>query len=85
MKSYLVASGWSAGATDYFSVITIGGTSSSPTFTNTFVSHWSDIHNTGVAFPEAPQLGTATLINTPGNRVMNAVWRNNNLWAVNTD
>lgn len=86
IKSYLVASGWSfnPGGIDAFSVITIGGSSTSPTFTNTFVSHLSDIHNTGVAFPEAPQLGTDTLINTPGNRVMNAVWRSNNLWAVNT-
>jgi hypothetical protein len=84
VKSYLVATGYSAGSIDYFSVITIGGTSSSPMFSNTFVSLISDIHNTGVVFPEAPQLGTSTLINTPVNRVMNAVCRNNNLWAANT-
>ena len=37
-----------------------------------------------LTFPKHLNLGTGTLINTPGNRVMNAVWRNNNLWAVNT-
>ena len=58
VKSYLVASGWSAGAIDYFSVITIGGTSSSPTFTNTFVFLiLADIHNTNVDISKAPQLG----------------------------
>ena len=75
VKCYLAASGWSSGATDFLSVITIGGTLVSPTFSNTFVSLLSDIHNTSALFPEAPQLGTSTTV-AKVEQNANAVWRN---------
>lgn len=81
LGTFLVSSGWTSGSTDFLSVIKIESPLSSPTFTNTFVS-LGDIHSTS-SFPDAPQLGTSTLIETNDSRTLNAVWRSDILWAVN--
>ena len=82
--TYLVSANWVNGNTDYLSVINVTDPVGSPIFTNTFVS-LGDINNTGVSFPSgAPQSGTSTTIDAGDSRLMNAVWRNNTLWACNT-
>jgi hypothetical protein len=68
---------------DYLSVIQINNPLSSPTFTNTFVN-LGDTNNNAVAIPTAPQLGTTTKIATNDDRLINVVWRNNNLYTANT-
>ncbi|OGU72952.1 MAG: hypothetical protein A2V93_05495 [Ignavibacteria bacterium RBG_16_34_14] len=81
LGTFLVSSGWTSGSTDFLSVIRIDNPLSSPTFTNIYLS-LGDIHS-GVAFSDAPQSGTSTLIETNDMRTLNAVWRNDNLWVAN--
>lgn len=80
--TFLVATGWTSGANELVSVIRVDNPLSSPTFSNQFVSA-GDLQPGG-AFPNTPQPGTAILINTNDSRALNAVWRNNNLYLVNT-
>jgi hypothetical protein len=81
-KTYLVNSGWVSGVTDFLSVITIGGTTASPTFSNTFLSLGNA--DNGVGFPNAPQRGSSALIWTNDLRVLSTVSRNGELWGVMT-
>lgn len=82
--TFLINSGWIDGSgNDFLSVIRVDSPLSSPTFGNQFVG-LGNIHNGAVAFPDAPQKGTNVLIDTGDDRVLHAVWRNDNLYAVNT-
>ncbi len=81
--TFLVSSDWVSGSTDFLSVIRVHAPLGTPTFTNQFIS-LGDIHNSSAAFPDAPQAGTSTLLETNDVRALNAVWRNNQLYAVNT-
>lgn len=82
--TFLVSAGWADGSgNDFLSVIRVDSPLSlTPSFGNQFISLGGDI-DTG-SFPNAPQLGTATLVNDNDTRALQAVWRNNNLYAVNT-
>jgi len=62
-------------------VIRVDNPLGAPTFTNTSLNV-GDISNR--ANPDAPQSGGAQGINTSNNRLYNAVWRNNQLYTVNT-
>ena len=81
--TFLVSAGWVSGAVDYLSVIRVDSPLSSPSFVNQFVS-LGDIHNGSVPFPNAPQPGTSELVWANDTRALHAVWRNNNLYVVNT-
>jgi hypothetical protein len=81
LGTFLVSSGWSSGATDFLSVIKVESPLSSPTFANTYIS-LGDIHDPSL-FPDAPQLGTSSLIETNDLRALHAVWRSDILWVVN--
>ncbi|MGB5848576.1 MAG: hypothetical protein WBH40_08815, partial [Ignavibacteriaceae bacterium] len=82
LGTFLVGSGWTSGGTiEFLSVILVDDPLGTITFTNTFVS-LGDIFSS-TSFPDAPQLGTSTLIETNDIRALNAVWRNDTLWVVN--
>jgi uncharacterized repeat protein (TIGR01451 family) len=72
-------------ATDRLSVIRIDNPLSfGRTFTNQFID-LGDIHdNSAVPFPDAPQSGGGTDIDAGDDRILQAVWRNSSLYAVNT-
>ena len=85
VKTYLVNAGWSdGGANDYLSVISVGGTTASPTFSNTFISLGGNLYDPSAAFPNAPQLGSAQLISTNDGRVLKTVCRGGELWGTMT-
>ena len=81
--TFLVNGGWSDGAIDYLAVIRVDNPLSSPAFSYQFVE-LGDVDDTGVAFPNAPQLGNTNKINTGDGRIQRAVWRNNNLYTAHT-
>ncbi len=81
--TFLVSSGWAdGGGNDFLGVIRINNPLSSPTFANSFISLGGNIHSGPV--PDAPQSGTNVLIDAGDERAYHAVWRNNNLYVVNT-
>ena len=79
----LAYSGLSSGGIESVNVIRVDNPLTTPTFTGQNVS-LGDIDNTTGAYNLAPQLGTATEIETNDRRSMNAVWRNNSLWGAFT-
>lgn len=81
--TFLVTAGWTSGNNELLSVIRIDNPLSSPTFSNQFIST-GDLQTNNVTFPNSPQPGTSIKINTNDSRALNAVWRNNNLYLVNT-
>jgi hypothetical protein len=84
LGTFLVNTGWQDGSgNDFLSVIQVNNPVGAPTFSNQFVP-LGNIYNPAVALPEAPQQGTSTKIATNDPRALNAVWRNNALWTVNT-
>jgi hypothetical protein len=80
--TFLVSSGWAAGMTDFLSVIRVDDPLGSPSFSNQFIN-LGDV-TSGFGLPDAPQAGTGVAVETNDGRILNAVWRNNSLWAVNT-
>ncbi|RMG67994.1 MAG: hypothetical protein D6715_03465 [Calditrichaeota bacterium] len=79
--TFLVSSNWTSGSNEVVSVIRVDdplGTSGGPTFTNSFIN-LGNIHSGSV--PEAPQQGTSNTLDFGDIRTINAVWRNNALWA----
>ena len=80
---YVAYSGLSSGGNEYVHVIRVSNSLTAPTFTGALVS-LTDIDNTTGSYLNAPQLGTATLINTNDRKYQNAVWRSNALWAAFT-
>jgi len=81
--TWLISAGWYGGSTDYLSVILVDTPLGTPAYTQSWVD-CGDIHNSGSGLPDAPQLGSATDIETNDPRALHAVWRNNNLWTCNT-
>jgi hypothetical protein len=79
--SFLVSySGLSGGGVESVQVVRVDNPLTGPTFNRQTVSA-GDIDNTAInPIPDAPQMGTATLIETNDRRALNAVWRNNELW-----
>ncbi|HEU4365029.1 MAG TPA: FlgD immunoglobulin-like domain containing protein [Candidatus Krumholzibacteria bacterium] len=82
--TFLVSySGLSDGVNEYVDVIRVDNPIAAPVFTfqQLLVGNFD---NTGLAMPDAPQLGSARLIETNDRRALNAVWRNNNLYMCAT-
>ena len=79
--TFLVSySGLSDGTNEFLQVVRVDNPLTAPTFAQQFIGV-GNIDNTAVAFPNAPQQGTAALIATNDSRAINAVWRNNRLWT----
>jgi len=77
-------SGYTDGTDESLSIITVGGTIGSPTFSHTFVT-LGDIDNTTTSdLPNAPQSGTTTKIDVNDRRLLSAVCRGGFLWATAT-
>lgn len=81
--TYLVGSGWSSGINELLAVIRVDNPVGAVSFSHQFVN-LGNIHTNGAAFSGAPQLGTANTLDAGDQRIQNAVWRNNRLYAVNT-
>ena len=83
LGTYLVSySGISSGGIESVQVIQVSdplGGVGGPFFSQQFISV-GDIDNSTVAMLDAPQLGTATTIETNDRRALSAVWRNNSLY-----
>ncbi|MFH1756185.1 MAG: T9SS type A sorting domain-containing protein [Candidatus Latescibacterota bacterium] len=76
------------GGTEYVQIIRIDNPLGSPTFTGQFLSV-GDLENVGGSYgfpniPDAPQSGSASLIEVNDARALDAVWRNNELWFTTT-
>ncbi len=80
--TFLISGGWTSGANDLFQIIRVDAPLTAPAFSAQFIN-LGDIHNTTGTF-DAPQPGTATLINANDSRPLQAIWRSNNLYVVNT-
>ncbi len=84
MGTFLVRySGYSSGGNELLSIIRVDNPLTTPVFSHQFVT-CGNIDNTGVTMPNAPQLGTTTLIATNDRRCLNAAWRNNRLYVSTT-
>ncbi|MDX2473384.1 MAG: FlgD immunoglobulin-like domain containing protein [Candidatus Krumholzibacteria bacterium] len=76
------------GQPEALEVIRIDNPLGAPTFTGEFV-FVGDLEDIGGVFgfpgiPDAPQNGTATLIEVNDSRTLDAVWRDNSLWVTTT-
>jgi len=84
--TWLVSAGGLNNGVDAFAqVIKVSDPLGTPAFSGTFVNLGNIC--TGVACsspPDAPQSGSATLVLTNDSRALDAVWRDNSLWMVNT-
>ena len=82
--TFLVSySGLSSGMQEFLSVIRVDdplGVSGGPVFSHQFVSV-GDIDDTSLSMPDAPQAGTAALVETNDRRALHAVWRDDSLWT----
>lgn len=82
--TWLVAySAMSDGSNEFVGVIRVDNPLGTPTFSFQLLGV-GDIDNTANAIPQAPQSGTATLLNTGDDSALQAVWRNNSLYATTT-
>lgn len=83
MGMLLVNTGFLSGPNELVGVIRITNPLAvSPTFSNTFVNV-GDV-SSGATIADAPQSGSATLVDAGTIRAADAVWRNNQLYLVNT-
>jgi hypothetical protein len=82
--TFLVAySGLSNGVQEFLGVIRVDdplAISGGPVFSHQFVNV-GDIDNVALPMPDAPQAGTATLVETNDRRALHAVWRDDSLWV----
>ena len=82
--TFLVAySGLSNGIQEVLSIIRVDdplGISGGPVFSHQFVGV-GHIDDPFLPMPDAPQAGTATLVETNDRRALQAVWRDNSLWT----
>jgi hypothetical protein len=82
--TFLVSySGLSGGGNEAVQVVRVDNPLTTPSF-NVQQPSLGNIDVTTVAVPNAPQLGTGTLINTNDRRALQAVWRDNALWVTFT-
>ncbi|MEA2080958.1 MAG: hypothetical protein U9P00_14105 [Pseudomonadota bacterium] len=76
-------SGLSNGVQEFLSIIRVDdplGAAGGPVFSHQFVNV-GNIENTAVPMPDAPQAGTAALVETNDRRALHAVWRDDSLWT----
>ncbi len=76
-------SGLTGGGTEFVQVVRMDDPLGSPTFTQQFLA-LGDIEPLLGGLPDAPQLGSASLIETNDRRALNAVWRDGSLWISTT-
>ncbi len=82
--TYLVSySGLSGGGLESVQVVRVNNPLGAVTFSQQYVSV-GNIEDTTATIADAPQLGTATLINIGDRRALDAVWQSNALWMVAT-
>ena len=85
--TFLVAySGLSNGVQEFLGIIRVDdplGIFGGPVFSHQFVNV-GDIENTALPMPDAPQAGTAALVETNDRRALHAVWRDDSLWTTAT-
>jgi titin len=80
--TFLVSAGWVDGSgNDFLHLIRVNNPLGTVSFTGQFLNA-GNIH--AGSLPDAPQPGTATLIETNDERALNAAWRNDVLWVTNT-
>ena len=81
--TFLVSySGLSGGGNEFVQIVRIDDPLGTPTFTQQFLS-FGNVEDTFV-MPDAPQLDTATLVETNDQRALHAVWRDDSLWLTTT-
>ena len=82
MGTFLVSySGLNCSGIESVQIVRVDSPLTTPVFTQQYVS-LGDIDNTATStLPDAPQLGSANLIEVNDRRALNAVWRNNILWT----
>lgn len=73
-------SGLTSATEEFLNIIRVDDPLGTPSFSQQFVNV-GDIDNTAAGMPDAPQSGTSTTIETNDRRALNAVWRDNSLWA----
>jgi hypothetical protein len=76
-------SGYSGGGTESLSLIRVDDPLGTPAFSHQFVA-LGNIDNTALAMPDAPQQSGAQAIDTGDRRLLHAVWRDDELWAMMT-
>ena len=83
--TYLVSySGLTVTPNEFIQVVRIDDPLGTPDFTQAYIL-LGDIENNPLPeIPDAPQLGTATLIEVNDRRALDAVWRNDQLWLTTT-
>ncbi len=76
-------SGLTSGINEFIRVFRVDNPLASPSFNEQTIA-LGNIDRAAVSMPDAPQLGSSTLIETNDRRALHAVWRNNSLWMVTT-
>lgn len=71
--------GLSDGTNEFVQVVRLGNPLNNPSFSHQFVNA-GDIENAIAFFPDAPQRGSNSEIETNDRRALNAVWRDDALW-----
>ncbi len=83
--TFLVSySGLSDGTLEYVQVVRVDDPLGAPTFTQEYVSVGNIDATATTILPDAPQLGTSTLVEVNDRRALNAVWRSGTLWLSTT-
>ena len=86
--TYLVSySGLTGGGIEFLQVVRVDDPLGTPTFTQEFISigNLEDFTTSaGSALPDAPQLGSAELVEVNDRRALDAVWRDNRLFMTST-
>ncbi len=80
--TFLVLSMTTNQTDEFLSIMRVDDPLGTPTFSNQFVNVGNIDDN--ATLPDAPQLGTDTLVEVNDRRALNAVWRNDSLWISTT-
>lgn len=78
--TWLLRAGFAGGNQEFLSIIRVDNPLATPSFTHTYIS-MGDIEDSSTPLGDAPQRGTAILVETNDRRALHAVWRDNSLWA----
>ncbi len=82
--TYLVGySGLTGSGNEFIQWVRVDDPIGTPSFTVSTIN-MGDIDDTDTSMPDAPQLGSAELIETNDRRALHAVWRSNLLWLTTT-
>ncbi len=78
---YILDSDWASGLNKFVRISKLTGAAATPSWS---FQGYVDVQDYSSSFPDAPQFGTTTTIETNDTRVMNAVCRNGSLWYSQT-